>query len=193
MKHAISFKQYRGMDVFFFTSLLCICEALIILAATRWFPVQPYALSLTPAIVAIVLMRWGVFAAFPAAAGGLVFCLLSGAGAQHYAIYLIGNLSSLVMLFFIRRIGWEKIKGNVLLCMLYGLLTALVMQVSRALIALLLGANVMGALGFITTDILSTLFAVLLCWMMRRLDGMLEDQIHYLHRIQKEQEQGKGV
>lgn len=192
MKHAISLKQYRGMDIFFFTSILCICEMLIILAATRWFPAQPYALSLTPAIVAMVLMRWGGYALIPAAAGGLVFCLLSHAGAAHYVIYLLGNLSSVVMVFFIRRVGWKNIRDNTLLCMLYGLLTALCMQLSRAVIALLFFTGPIGALGFITTDVLSTLFSVLLCWIMRRIDGMLEDQVHYIDRIQK-QEQSKGV
>ena len=193
MKHAISFKQYRGMDVFFFTSLLCICEGLIILAATRWFPSQPYTLSLVPAIVAIVMVRWGAFAAIPAAAGALIYCLLSGAGAQHYVIYLIGNLAALVLLPFIRRVTWKKIHDNVLLCMAYGLLAALIMQVSRAALSLIFYRSLIAALGFITTDVLSALFSVLLCWMMRRTDGMLEDQEHYLIRIQKETDQGKGV
>lgn len=193
MKHAISFKQYRGMDVFFFTSLLCICESLIILAATRWFPAQPYTLSLVPAVTAIVMMRWGLFAAIPSAAGAVIYCLLSGAGWQHYAIYMIGNLAALALVPFIRRVTWKRIHDNVLLCMAYGLMTALIMQAMRAVISLILGRSAIAALGFITTDILSTLFSVLLCWMMRRLDGMLEDQEHYLIRVQKEQEQGKGV
>lgn len=193
MKHGISFKQYRGMDVFFFTSLLCICESLIILAATRWFPAQPYALSLVPAITAIVMIRWRIFAAILAAAGALVYCLLSGAGLQHYVIYLLGNLASLALLPFIRRVTWQKIHDNVLLCMLYGLMTSLAMQASRALLSLLFGHSPIAALGFITTDILSTLFSVLLCWMMRRTDGMLEDQEHYLIRVQKETDQSKGV
>lgn len=193
MKHAISFKQYRGMDVFFFTSLLCICEGLIIFAATRWFPAQPYTLSLVPAVTAIVMMRWGLFAAIPSAAGAVIYCLLSGAGWQHYAIYMIGNLAALTLLPFIRRVTWKRIHDNVLLCMAYGLMTALIMQAMRAVISLILGCSAIAALGFITTDILSTLFSVLLCWMMRRLDGMLEDQEHYLIRVQKEQEQGKGV
>ena len=140
MKHAISFKQYRGMDVFFFTSLLCICEGLIILAATRWFPSQPYTLSLVPAIVAIVMVRWGAFAAIPAAAGALIYCLLSGAGAHHYVIYLCGNLAALALLPFIRRVTWQKIHDNVLLCMLYGLMTALLMQLIRAALSLLFGS-----------------------------------------------------
>jgi len=193
MKNGISFQRYRGMDVFFFTSLLCICEALIILAATRWFPAQPYALSLTPAIVALVMIRWGVYSAIPAAAGALVYCLLSGAGAQHYVIYLVGNLAALALLPFVQHVTWKKIHDNVLLCMAYGLITALIMQFARAALSLLFGRSAMAALGFITTDVLSTLFSVLLCWMMRRLDGMLEDQKHYLIRIQKETEQGKGV
>lgn len=193
MKHAISFKQYRGMDVFFFTSILCICESLIILAATRWFPAQPYTLSLTPAIVAIVMIRWGIFAAIPAAAGAVIYCLLSGAGAQHYVIYLLGNLAALVLLPFIRRVTWKKIHDNVLLCMAYGLLAALIMQFSRAALSLIFHRSLIAALGFITTDVLSALFSVLLCWMMRRTDGMLEDQKHYLIRIQKETDQGKGV
>ena len=193
MKHAISFKQYRAMDAGIFTALLCICESLIVLAATRWFPAQPYALSLTPAIVAIVMIRWGAFAALPAAAGALVYCLLSGAGAQHYVIYLFGNLAALSLLPFIRRVTWKRIHDNVLLCMLYGLMAALTMQFSRAAISLIFHRSFIAALGFITTDVLSALFSVLLCWMMRRLDGMLEDQEHYLIRIQKETDQGKGV
>ena len=68
MKRGITFQQYRGMDVFFFTALLCLCESLIALASTRWFPGEPYTLSLTSAVTAIVMVRWGAFAAFPAAA-----------------------------------------------------------------------------------------------------------------------------
>lgn len=193
MSKAISFRQYRSMDVCFITSLLCICEALIVLAATRWFPAQPYALSLTPAITAIVMMRWGAFGAIPALMGGLVFCLLSRAAIAHYAVYCLGNLAAVALVFFIRRIGWKTIRENVLLCMLYGFLAALMMQLGRAVIALILGHSLIECLGFITTDVLSTLFSVVLLWIMRRLDGMIEDQRHYLIRIQQEKDQGKGV
>lgn len=193
MSKGISFKQYRNMDVCFITSLLCIFEALIVLAATRWFPEQPYTLSLTPAITAIMMMRWGALGAVPALMGGMVFCLLSKAALPHYIMYCLGNLAALSLLFPIRRLGWQRIKENVLLCMLYGLLAALSMQLGRAAIALLFGHSLIECLGFITTDVLSVLFSVVLLWIMRRLDGMIEDQQHYLTRIQKEKEQGKGV
>lgn len=193
MSKGISFRQYRNMDVSFITSLLCICEALIVLAATRWFPEQPYTLSLTPAITAIVMMRWGAFAAVPALAGGMVFCLLSGAALPHYIMYCLGNLAALSLIFAIRRLTWQRIKENVLLCMLYGLLAAISMQLGRAVIALIFGHSPIECLGFLTTDVLSALFSVVLLWIMRRLDGMIEDQVHYLTRIQQEKDQGKGV
>ena len=91
MKRQITFRQYRAMDLFLFTALLCICETLITFAATRWFPGQPYTLCITPAVTAIVLVRWGPFAAIPAVAGSFAFCVASGATLQQYAIYCIGS------------------------------------------------------------------------------------------------------
>lgn len=191
MQRQISFKQYRGMDIFFFTLLLCLCEFLIVMGATHWFPKEAYTLSLTAAVTAVVMMRWGVFALIPALAGGLAFCLSSGAAPQQYLVYCLGNTCSLSLIFFIQKLGWKRIHGDVLLTMVYGLLVCLSMQLGRMIIALILGNDPMVCLGFITTDVLSTLFSVLIVWIARRLDGMLEDQKHYLIRIQKEKEKEK--
>ena len=188
MNRQITFRQYRAMDLFFLTALLCLCESLIVLGATRWFPSQPYTLSLAPAVAALVMMRWGVFAFVPALAGGAAFCLVSRATGGQWLIYCLGNLASLAMTAFVRRLTWQRVKENVLLTMLHGFLTALLMQLGRALIALVLGAAPMVCLGFMTTDVLSTLFAVLVMWICRRLDGMLEYQPHYLKRVQEEKE-----
>ena len=62
----------------------------------------------------------------------------------------------------------------------------LLMQAGRFLMALALGNPPAICAGFLTTDVLSVLFAVLLCWISRRLDGILEDQKDYLKRIQEE-------
>ena len=75
--------------------------------------------------------------------------------------------------------------------MLFGLLAALLMQLGRVLIALLLGTAPALCAGFITTDVLSTLFAALVVWMARNLNGMLEEQKHYLRRIAEEMENEK--
>lgn len=188
MKHQITFRQYRGMDIGMFTVLLCVCEALITLGATRWFPAEPYTLSVTPAVTAIVMVRWGGWAAIPAVLGALAFCLASGATLAQYIIYGVGNLAALALVGFLFREGWKRLHEQVLLAMLYGLLTALLMQLGRALVALVLGSSPAVLGGFIATDVLSTLFAVLIVWITRRLDGMLEEQKHYLRRVQEEQE-----
>ena len=56
-----------------------------------------------------------------------------------------------------------------------------------ALIALMLGHSLAACGGFIATDTLSTLFAALVTWIARKLDGMLEEQKHYLLRVAEEQ------
>lgn len=188
MKQQITFRQYRGMDVALFTVLLCVCEALITFAATRWFPDEPYTLSVTPAVAALVMVRWGWWGGIPAALGALVFCVASGATAAQYLIYCGGNLAALAMLAFLRRFPWQRLHGQVLLALLYGLLTALSMQLGRGLIALLLGTPIAVCAGFIATDVLSAVFASLIVWIARRLDGMLEEQKHYLTRVQAEVE-----
>ena len=75
-----------------------------------------------------------------------------------------------------------------LLALLHGALAALLMQLGRALIALVLGYPLAACGGFVATDVLSTLFAALLIWIVRRLDGMLEEQKHYLTRVAEEME-----
>lgn len=187
MKRQITFRQYRAMDLFLFTALLCICETLITFAATRWFPGQPYTLCITPAVTAIVLVRWGPFAAIPAVAGSFAFCVASGATLQQYAIYCIGSQAALALLGFTAGKHWQRLHNQVLLTFLHGALAALLMQLGRALIALMLGHSLAACGGFIATDTLSTLLAALVTWIARKLDGMLEEQKHYLLRVAEEQ------
>lgn len=186
MKRQITLRQYRTMDLIIFTALLCICETLITLGATRWFPGEPWTLSLVPAVTAVVMVRWGGFAAIPAVLGAFVFCVASGATVPQFAIYCIGNLLAVALLPLVRGDGWERLHDQVLLALLYGVLTALLMQLGRGLIALALGTDPAVCGGFITTDALSALFAALIVWITRRLDGMLEEQRHYLTRVAEE-------
>ena len=188
MNRQITLRQYRTMDLVMFTALLCICETLITLGATRWFPAEPWTLSLTPAVTAIVMVRWGGFAAVPAVLGAFVFCVASGATLLQFAIYCLGNLAAMALLPLVRGDGWQRLHDQVLLALVYGVLTALLMQMGRVLIALALGMDPALCGGFITTDTLSTLFAALIVWITRRLDGMLEEQKHYLTRVAEEQE-----
>ena len=190
MKRRISFRQYRAIDLALFAAMLCVSEWLLVTAATRWFPDQLYTVSLVGALTAIVMLRWGPWAAIHAALGGLVFALASHGSGKQLLIYAGGNLLSLLMLLPLRRLGGEKIRSDGFLSVCFGLAALLLMQLGRMLLAMAFGAPPRNALGFFTTDTLSLLFTGLILWIARRADGILEDQKHYLLRIHKEEKGG---
>ena len=72
----------------------------------------------------------------------------------------------------------------------FGAGVLLAMQLGRAVISLAFGASISGAAGCFTTEIITDLFTLLILWIVRRLDGVLEDQQHYLLRIRQEENGG---
>ena len=191
MRPQLTTKQYRTLDLSMLTAILVLCEGLIVLASTRWFPDQLYTLSVTPAVTAIVMIRWGYPACWPALAGGAVYCLLNGAAPWQYLVYMGGNLLSLLLVPLIRRVGWQTVRDKAGYCILLGLCCTALMDLGRALIALCLGHG-RAFLFFFTTDVMSFVFSAVALWVARRLDGMLEDQRHYLDRVSRETETEDG-
>ena len=192
MKRQLSFQEYRTIDLTLFAVILFIAEWMIVKAATWWFPDQLYTVSAVGAVTAIVLMRWGPWAAIHAALGGLVFCLASHGSGRQYIVYCAGNLLSMLALIPLKLLGGERIRLDGVLSVGFGLLTLLLMQLGRALVALILGTDFQTCLGFFTTDALSLLFTGLILWIARRLDGIFENQRHYLLRIHNTEEEKGG-
>ena len=193
MKRQLSFQEYRAIDLAMLAALLCVTETLIVKAATLWFADQLYTVSVVGALTAIVLMRWGPWAAIHAALGGAVFCLASHGSASQFAIYCLGNLFSLAALPLIPLLGGDEgIRGDVLKTLLYGLIVLLLMQLGRAAVSLAFQGSLQQALLFFTTDAVTDLFTLVILWIVRRLDGMLENQYHYLARLEREQEKERG-
>lgn len=190
MNRSFSFKQYRGIDLTLFAVILCFSEMLIVNAARFWFAEQLYTVSAVAAVTAIVLMRWGPWAGIHAVLGGLVFSMASRGSAQQTLIYCAGNLLAMAALLPLRLLGAERIRKDGFLSVCFGLLVLLLMQLGRAVMALMLGAGFSACLGFFTTDALSLLFTGVIIWIARRLDGIFENQKHYLLRIHKEEEKG---
>ena len=93
-----TFAQYRRADLLTWAGIGALCEYVMTLAARRWFPAQLYTVSVTAAVCAIVLMRWGGWAGLHAAVGGLVFALASGGSRGQMAVYALGNLGCLALL-----------------------------------------------------------------------------------------------
>lgn len=187
MNRQRTWKEYRAIDLTLMAVMLAIFEFVIVCAVNWWFPGQQYTVSLAAAISSIVYMRWGVWGGIHAFIAGVVFCVFSGATMEQYVIYCIGNLFSLAAVILLKAAGKEKVRtGN--LSLVFPVLVLLLMQAGRAVMALLLGAAPQSVIGFFTTDSLSYIFTLVIIWIARRLDGVYEDQKHYLLRIHAEEE-----
>ena len=181
-----SLGEYRAIDLGCFVLMLALFEPVVHFAATKLFPAEPYMVSVVAAITAIVMMRWGPWAGIHAVLGGLLACFLAGARGDQYLVYGLGNLLSLLALLLLKAWGKEQTRKDALQSIGFALMTALLMQLGRAIVALALGNGIRVCLGFFTTGVVTDLFTVVVVWISRRLDGIFEDQIHYLLRIQKE-------
>lgn len=180
--------EYRTIDLIMFLLMVVLGEAVIGMAAAA-FPRELYVFSLVPVITAIVMMRWGPWALLHAAAGGAVFTWVSGGAGTDYLVYCAGNLLGLGALMLFKIFGKEKIRGDALMTMVFGVATALLMQLGRALIWMLIHRTAEGVIAFFTADVLTLLFTAVVMWIVRGLDGVFEDQITYLLRVSKEKEE----
>lgn len=185
----ITFKQYRAIDVSILVALTIIFEAIATMATAKWFALQPVALSIGLAMVCVVMMRWSWPAAFAAIAGGLTFCVLSGATMQQFVIYCVGNMFALLGMVWFKVFGKEGIRNSMWLITLF-VSTAYVGQVfGRGLLAIAFGDGWGAFVTFATTDIMTLVFAVLVIILFRKTDGMLEDQKAYLLRLDKQKKE----
>ena len=67
------------------------------------------------------------------------------------------------------------------------------MVLGRWLVSLLFSGDVKALLVYITTDIMSLLFAVVVLHILGKCDGMLEDQKAYLQRVWEEDEEETNI
>lgn len=187
MDRQISFQQYRTIDLTILAAILAAVQLLIFLASNFWYADELYVVSPVAAVTALIMMRWNGFGAIHAVLGGVVYTMLAGGTWQHHLIYGTGNLLSLLALVIFKVFGKERIRQDVVLSLVFALSVQLLMLLGRAGVAALLGYSAAASLGFITTDILSGLFTLIVIWIVRRIDGLFEDQKHYLLRIQSGQ------
>lgn len=192
MNRQISFSQYRTIDLSILMVLLAISQFMIHLATSFWFPEQLYVVSPVAGVVALIMMRWSGYAAIHAVLGGVIFTFLSGGNLQQYIIYGGGNLLALLALVMFRIFGKERIRKDAVLSVVFAVLTQILMQLGRAGLAACFGYPAAACIGFITTDVLSCLFTAFIIWIVRRIEGLFEDQKNYLLRIQKEQQVERG-
>ncbi len=195
----ISIKQYRLTDLFIFLVILALGELLPHFAAV-WFPSgATFTLSFVVPITLVVMMRWGWPSVFYALISGLIYCLLNQATGRQYAVYLIGNAFIALMLLPRYLIGAKKIASKwwasalfVLggwLCVYFGRATVSAICFAISPIAGSTAAG--GYVAFALYDLLSLVIGMLIIIVLRRFDGMFEDQNLFLGRIEAEREEQK--
>ncbi|MBQ6222353.1 MAG: hypothetical protein IJJ44_07060 [Solobacterium sp.] len=185
-------QEYRRTDLMIWAFILVVCEFLTVKAANSWFPAQPYTVSVAAAVTTIVYMRWGWWGCFHAFLAGTAFCAASGAQLFSYLIYCTGNLFSVLAVPCLLKVGKERTRTGAF-GLFFPILVLLLMQCGRALTALVLGASSASVIGFFTTDSVSLLFTFVVVWVARQLDGIYEDQKHYLLRLSAKEKAEKEV
>ena len=192
MKQQISFKQYRTIDLCILAVCLAVSQLLIQFAVSQWFPEQLYVVSPVAVVVALVMMRWSGWAAIHAVLGGILFVVLAGGDLQHVLIYGGGNGLCMLALLMFKIFPKERVRQSGFLSLVFALCVQLLMQLGRAAVAMAMGTAPAICLGFITTDSLSDIFTLFVIWIARRVEGLFEDQKHYLLRIERErQDEGR--
>ncbi len=189
----ISFKQYRAIDLGILAVILFAVETLIAKAATTWFSGQLYTVSPTIAVTCIVMMRWGGFAAIHAALGGFAFCLSSGATPQQFVIYCVGNIFALGSLILIKKLGKQRIRDKAMLTVAFTTAAFFCVQIGRWVVSLFFGGAPDSIIRFVTTDLLSLAFSILVVLISRRVDGLFEDQKVYLIRTESERRRAQSL
>ena len=185
----LTFKQYRNIDLSIFAALLIISEGIATVATGKWFAAQPVAITTTFVFICIMMMRWSGFAAISAVLGGLVFCIASGAGITQIVIYAVGNCLSLVAMLWFKAFGKDEIRKDGFKLSLFVLSAYVLTQLGRWIVSLCFGGSLWNLVGYLTTDIISLLFAFVIMFILRGVDGMIEDQKAYLFRLERQRKE----
>ena len=182
----MTFKQYRNIDLGIWTFIVVLFEMIATMASTKWFSAQPVTLSITVAMICVLMLRWSHFSIIHAFAGGVAYCLASGATMEQFIIYCLGNTVAMIGLGVIKLWGKEEIRTNSFKRMIFALAVYIGAVSGRWLVSLVFKGTLEALMVYFTTDIVSLLFAVLVLMILSNSDGMIEDQKHYLLRLDKE-------
>jgi hypothetical protein len=189
----ISIQQYRLADLFLFAIILALAELLEYFAII-WLPdAATYTFSLMLPITLIVMMRWGWPSIFYAAGCGLIYCLLYTASLQLFITYIFGNACIGLMLVYLHFVGKKRTASKWYLSALFVLIAWLVVNLARSVIYTAFGnnfgASILSFISLSDNGVLSLVVGILLIVVMRRFDGMFEDQKSYLKRVDEERKE----
>ena len=191
----ISFKQYKFTDLFLFAVILVVADLVAHFAPLAMPGAADFVFVLTLPIIISVMIRWGWVSVFFAVGDGILQSLLNNIGVwRSYLSYSIGNCFILVLLLAIKYIGVEKIVGKWYFSVLFVISGWLLQALGITLMMFITnGGNfliyLVNNMGFGLTGFMSLAAAIVVILILRRLDGMLENQKHYLLRLDEERKE----
>lgn len=190
----ISIKQYRTTDLFLFALIMIIAELAVHFAAVWFSAAATFTFSFIVPITLIVMMRWGWPSVIIPVVSALAYCMLNGGGPASYFTYVAGNAFIMLMLLPLYLFGKEKTASTWYFSALFAIGGWLCVYLGRASAFALWYAvfsvegvkAYQGFISFAASDLFSLAMAIIIVVVMRRLDGMFEDQKAYLIRQDKE-------
>lgn len=183
MRKQITLSEYRAGDITIFTVLMIVVEFLAIKGIV-WFS-EIYAISLFLALILIVMRRWKLWAIVPMLASAITVCAVNKAEFYVYVIHIIGNLFVLLAMIWFKIAKNNFKEGHYLI--LYSLSAYVLMCFGKSFIGFLYGEKFTTLfIGFLGVNALNVVIAIIVLFIVRKLDGVFEDQIEYLKRVQEE-------
>ena len=192
----VSYNQYKLVDILLFMVIMTALEAVNVFAIKKWFPDMLFSVSLMFTVSLIVLVRWNFLAAIFPVLHGVLYCaflsVFQTVGYEEYIIYAVGNSFLLLSWFIFKLIPKQKLFSKWYLTLIYPAVAFVLVLLGRTLAAMCFGTDFVEALGaYFFTESLNIVFAVIALLILRRADGMLEDQKTYLKRVAREKAEAK--
>lgn len=194
----VSYNQYKLVDILLFMVIMAALEAVNVFAVKKWFAgqVMLFSISLMFTVSLIVLVRWNFFAALFTVAHGLIYCgllnIFGEVSFETYVIYSVGNSFLLLTWFLFKLIPKEKLFSKWYLTLIYPVVAFILVALGRTVVAVCFGYGFVDSLsGYVMPESLNIAFAAIALLILRRFNGMLEDQKTYLKRVAREKEEAK--
>lgn len=192
----ISLRQYRITDLIIFAAILTVFD-LLAHYAVRWFGVMGniYTFTLTVPITLLIMIRWGWVSVFYAVYDGILLSLINNTHVwQSYLCYSVGFSFIMLLLLMTKFMGKEKIASTWYFTALFAFLGWLLTTLGTSvMLTIVNGANFLIVLLNNTMNymfgLISLTMAIVLLLVFRKLDGMFEDQKHYLLRLDEERKE----
>ena len=194
----ISYNQYKLVDIMLFMVIMTALEAVNVFALRKWFAdeVMMFSISLMFTVSLIVLVRWNFFAALFTVSHGLIYCglisIYETVVFDTYVIYAVGNSFLLLSWFLFKLIPKQKLFSKWYLTLIYPAVAFVLVALGRTVVAVCFGYGFVDSLkGYVMPESLNIAFAAIALLILRRFDGMLEDQKAYLKRVAREKDEAQ--